>query len=660
MRDGEFLTHFERVRTIGPGEAMAACPVHPDAENSLSLKCTPDRRLLHCFAGCDTKEILAARGLSMADLFTDNGDRRARRPALTLEAFAKAKALPVDFLREHGLREDDRGIVIEYRLEDGTLASRQRRRTALAAKQGSSWDGPKGEPLVPYGLWRLQDARNSAADHLLLVEGESDALTAWLHGVDALGLPGADQAKLLTAEMLADIPTVYLIQEPDTGGETFVRGTALRLAELRWPGRAFSVRLPVKDLNDLHRADPEGFLVTLTSALDGRVPMRVDAPVNPAGPLGAMGRDEAGPVLPSPTAPDPWRRYDAAGADAWDVPTVEWTVEGLLPRRGVVWVGGPPKQGKSLLMLYLALAVGRGRPEAANHFPVLAQPKVLYVSAEDGAPRIRERMAEILAAWGGERPPSGAVEFLIREPINLLDPADVAKLTALCQSEGFTLVVLDTWTRLSPTADPMAAKDQAHLAAIVVKLAHDIDGAVVVVDHSRKNRPEGQPLSSADIFGPLQKWAAAEHVIMLAATGTKSRIEAFVEGKDSDDSRFFLDISPRASDAEKFTYAGTIAEVAERSRALGNANREAVFAVVAGAAGRSLSPADVMRELAAARVKMSLDTAKKHLRALAEAGRLSKAGDGRATKYFVAPESRKGPSYAIDPPMQETLYVDAR
>ena len=68
------------------------------------------------------------------------------------------------------------------------------------------------------------------------------------------------------------------------------------------------------------------------------------------------------------------------------------------------------------------------------------------------------------------------------------------------------------WTRgppRNPSADPLGAKDQAQLAAVVVELAEQIDGQVIVVDHSRKNRPDGQPLSSADIFGPPQKWAAA-------------------------------------------------------------------------------------------------------------------------------------------------------
>src|SRR5206468_9283798 len=116
--------------------------------------------------------------------------------------------------------------------------------------------------------------------------------------------------------------------------------------------------------------------------------------------------------------------------------------------------------------------------------------------------------------WG-TRPEPGAIRFVVRPRLDLLDKRHVAWLRDVCHREGIGLLVLDTWTALSPGADPLGARDQADLARTVVQLAEEIDGAVMVIDHSRKNGPDGAPLSSADIFGPLQKWAAAEHIIMV-------------------------------------------------------------------------------------------------------------------------------------------------
>ena len=211
---------------------------------------------------------------------------------------------------------------------------------------------------------------------------------------------------------------------------------------------------------------------------------------------------------------------------------------------------------------------------------------------------------------------------------------------------GITLLVLDTWTALSPTADPLGSKDQAVLAAIVVQLAADIGGTVVVVDHSRKNRPEGAPLSSADIFGPPQKWAAAEHLVMLGDTEDRGRIELFLEGKDVDSGRFFLNVSGRGSGTEKFTYGGSVEELAEERRALGEANRQAVLEIVRKG-DAAMSVGDIAQVLEATDRKLSKDTIGRHLAALVDAGQARQIGSGRATKYFALDFSPQEPSAAV-------------
>jgi DNA primase len=45
-----------------------------------------------------------------------------------------------------------------------------------------------GTPML-YGLWRRVEFLAEEGE-LLLLEGESDALTAWLYGLPAVGVPG--------------------------------------------------------------------------------------------------------------------------------------------------------------------------------------------------------------------------------------------------------------------------------------------------------------------------------------------------------------------------------------------------------------------------------------------------------------------------------------
>jgi hypothetical protein len=69
----EILSRLEGVKKRGKGY-IAKCSAHPDKNPSLSLSELPDGRILiKCFAGCSPQDILASVGLSMSDLFPDNG-----------------------------------------------------------------------------------------------------------------------------------------------------------------------------------------------------------------------------------------------------------------------------------------------------------------------------------------------------------------------------------------------------------------------------------------------------------------------------------------------------------------------------------------------------------------------------------------------------------
>lgn len=65
------LERLDRVRESGPDQWIARCPAHDDRSPSVSIKRTNDRLLVYCFAGCDTGAVLAAVGLTLADLFAE-------------------------------------------------------------------------------------------------------------------------------------------------------------------------------------------------------------------------------------------------------------------------------------------------------------------------------------------------------------------------------------------------------------------------------------------------------------------------------------------------------------------------------------------------------------------------------------------------------------
>lgn len=82
MEYEQVLDHF-RVTKRGRDTSMAICPCHDDRQASLSVSRGNKGTVLKCHAGCKTEDIVAAVGLTMADLFSDQGKAatKARKPA---------------------------------------------------------------------------------------------------------------------------------------------------------------------------------------------------------------------------------------------------------------------------------------------------------------------------------------------------------------------------------------------------------------------------------------------------------------------------------------------------------------------------------------------------------------------------------------------------
>jgi hypothetical protein len=233
---------------------------------------------------------------------------------LTLAALAEAKRLPLALLRDKlGVHDlPGGGVGIPYHDFDGSEIV-VKRRTAQKANEGSFW--PTGRPLAAYGSWRIEAARKRG--HVYLVEGETDAWTLWHHGLPVLGLPGAGAAKALVSEHLVGLTTIYIVREPDQGGETFVSGVARRLVELGFAGRLYELRMPegIKDPSALHCKDAKGFKAALQAAVESSVLVPLarpgdDCQHHPASDPESVPEVQA-PAWPEP--PDPAAYYGLAG-----------------------------------------------------------------------------------------------------------------------------------------------------------------------------------------------------------------------------------------------------------------------------------------------------------------------------------------------------------
>ena len=281
-------------------KAMSFCPAHDDrSKPSLSLKAENGRLLLHCFAGCHPEDILSEIGLQMKDLFVKGGggsfippnmparlhaqsenphsngqNERASGDArpehgCTLKEYSDGKALPEDFLRGLGLRDitymEKPAVRIPYPDEEGQEVA-VRFRVSMDGTEKFRWRS--GDKPRPYGLRLLEEGRK--AGYVVLVEGESDCHTLWCHQIPALGIPGASNWRDEWATYLDGIEKVYVVIEPDQGGDT--------LREKLSSCEVIHDRLHLLELGEhknpsaLHLADPGRFRELFEVALEDAKP----------------------------------------------------------------------------------------------------------------------------------------------------------------------------------------------------------------------------------------------------------------------------------------------------------------------------------------------------------------------------------------------------
>ena len=249
------------------------------------------RVLLHCHAGCTAEAICSCLGMSVSDLFLGGsratvqgegdsienpgtsrlqgpaqGSDNSATPDATLETYAAAKALPVEFLGRLGLRTQPylggTAVRIPY-LDEGGEEVAIRYRLRLEGDERFRWR--TGSKPTLYGLQRLPNAQ--ALESVVLVEGESDAQTLWLHGIPALGIPGATNWRREWAGALGGLGTVFVVREPDNGGASLLR-SLLATPDLRDRLRIVDLAPPHKDASALHLADPDDFERAFGAALD--------------------------------------------------------------------------------------------------------------------------------------------------------------------------------------------------------------------------------------------------------------------------------------------------------------------------------------------------------------------------------------------------------
>jgi hypothetical protein len=156
---------------------------------------------------------------------------------------------------------------------------------------------------------------------------------------------------------------------------------------------------------------------------------------------------------------------------------------GLLPAQGILFVGGEPKVGKSLLVANLALALAAGSDRLG--FPVPAARRVLVCQFELPVPQFVSRLAAMRRALGSLADRNLFVDTDATGHL-LNAPQGLEHFLAAARAAAAEIVVLDPLYS-THDQDENDTRAMAALCQSLLRLRQASGAALIVVHHVRKS-----------------------------------------------------------------------------------------------------------------------------------------------------------------------------
>jgi hypothetical protein len=202
-----------------------------------------------------------------------------------------------------------------------------------------------------------------------------------------------------------------------------------------------------------------------------------------------------------------------------------YLLKGLIsPAEISLWVG-PPKCGKSFLLLYVSYMLSLGRSVFGRR---VKPTKVLYVAAE-GEAGIANRIRALEDRYG-----RSSKFHWIAQPADLLHhDGHKEELIAAVKAKESQLVVLDTLSRLMAGGDENAPGDMGTFVCNVTQVRHETGAHIAIVHHGTKSSNGSNPRGHSSLTG------ADDALVEVQKLADGSRTATVVHCKDDEDGMAF-------------------------------------------------------------------------------------------------------------------------
>jgi len=516
----------------------ALCPAHPDVKESLSVRQAGDRAKVKCFAGCDDRDVLAALGLAVADLFDeprqqrDGGDWTPWRDKCDCRPVAR-----YPYVDEHG--------ELLYEVVRGEHKEFAQRRPDPSSRSGWRWS-LGGVRQVPYRLPQVIEAV-AAGRTVWICEGEKDVAALERAGEAATtNSGGADAWRDELDQWLRGADVVIVVDRDDAG---YKRGADLR-RRLAAVAKSVKVVEPAVDREkaDAHDHLAAGFglndflpLVPVTSVTSIQTPSESNTVTEVTGGESTRARvreNEPADLLAG--------LRDGEWLNSQEFPPLEWIVPGLIPEGFTLFVGAP-KVGKSWVLLGAMLAVAAGG-HALGQIQCESR-RVLNLAMEDGDRRQQDRCRSLM----GRDPIPGRYGYLTR----LAEPGAMGRTidAYLDRYDDVGMITIDTLGKIMPDArngESVYSRDY-RIGSALKNVADSRRGlSVVAVHHDRKAAAEDFVESVSGTNGLA---GAADTIVVLTRKRQSEEALLQITGRDVIEAEYALRLNGRVWELDGRTLA---------------------------------------------------------------------------------------------------------
>jgi hypothetical protein len=221
-------------------------------------------------------------------------------------------------------------------------------------------------------------------------------------------------------------------------------------------------------------------------------------------------------------------------------PEMVWAVPGLIPV-GLTILAGPPKIGKSWLVLALCIAIVWGR-KVWGHVEV--EPgHVLYLAMEDSERRLQNRLRLLLKDEQQPLPPLDGLHFQIIW--NRLDDGGLDELESWLDAHpDCRLVIVDTLAKVKPgTKGRGTAYEEDYNALGALQQMANARGVAVVCIHHLRKATSDDPFEM--MSGSTGLTGVADTLMVLKRGRGEAEAELIVTGRDIEEQSLAMKFDPR-------------------------------------------------------------------------------------------------------------------